>query len=190
MKKYIMFFIISLMVFQVQAQEEANVDNKTAKKLSKKQRLEQKRVDEEATAKLVDWMVEQRRFVLEADYLSNKIGERINVNNTLNFLLIDSSKITIQLASNSGIGGPNGMGGITTDGMITSYEVKKIGKARNNYSLRVLTITGVGSYDIFFNISPNGLADATIGGSWSGKLNYHGRLVPINKSRVFKGPAI
>jgi hypothetical protein len=190
MKKYIIFLIISLMFFQVQAQEEGKVDNKTAKKLNKKERLEQKRIEEEATAKLVDWMVEHKRFVLEADYLSNKIGERIIVNNSLNFIVIDSSKITIQLASNAGIGGPNGMGGVTTDGMITSWEARKIGKAQNNYSIRVLTITGVGNYDIFFNISPNGLADATIGGNWSGKLNYHGRLVPINKSRVFKGPAI
>jgi hypothetical protein len=190
MKKYLMFILISLVVYQVYAQEEGVVDSKTAKKLSKKQKLEQRRIEEEATAKLVDWMVEQRRFVLEADYLSNRIGDRIVVNSNLNFLAIDSSKITIQLASNSGIGGPNGMGGVTTEGIITSFDVKKVGKTHNSYSIRVFTMTSIGSYDIFFTISPGGYADATIGGSWSGKLNYHGKLVPLQQSRIFKGPSI
>jgi hypothetical protein len=51
-------------------------------------------------------------------------------------------------------------------------------------------MTHIGTYDILLTISPDGNADATIGGSWNGKLSYHGYLVPIEKSKVFKGMSI
>src|SRR5512145_865827 len=113
MKKFFFLFLLSLVVLSAYSQEENSVDDKTTKKLTKQQRIEQRRIEEEAMAKLVDRMVEQRRFVLEANYLSNQTGSRIIVNNRINFIVIDSAKITIQLASTTGIGGQNGMGGVT-----------------------------------------------------------------------------
>lgn len=190
MKKYIILILMSLVVFSAYSQEENSVDSKTTKKLTKQQKLEQRRAEEEATAKLVDWMVEQKRFVVEADYLSNQTGERINVSSMLNFIIVDSSKITIQIASTTGIGGPNGMGGVTTEGSISRFEIKKIGKTKNSYSIRLFTMTTLGSYDIFLNISPNGNTDASLSGNGGGRLNYHGVIVPIKKSRVFKGMSI
>jgi hypothetical protein len=190
MKKCIILILMSLVVLSAYSQEENSVDSKTTKKLTKQQKLEQRRTEEEATAKLVDLMVEQRRFVIEANYLSNQTGERIIVNSNLNFIVVDSSKITIQIASTTGIGGPNGMGGVTTEGSISSFEVKKIGKTKSNYAIRLFTMTTLGSFDIFLNISPNGNADASLSGTTRGKLNYHGVIVPIKKSRVFKGMII
>lgn len=154
MKKYILLFWMSLVVLGAYAQEENSVDNKTSKKLTRQQRLEKRKLDEEATAKVVDWMVNHRQFVLEADYLSNQTGNRVVVSNRTNYIAIDSNKITIQLASFSGIGGSNGMGGVTADGTITKFDVKKMGKERNTYAIQVLTITHIGSYDIFFTVSP------------------------------------
>jgi hypothetical protein len=135
-------------------------------------------------------MVENRKFVLEANYLSDQTGERYNVNNIINFIAIDSARITIQLASTSGIGGANGMGGITAEGTISQFNVIKTGKQKNFYSIHVLAMTHIGTYDIFFSISPSANADATISGNVRGKLNYHGRLVPLKTSRVFKGMSI
>lgn len=135
-------------------------------------------------------MVEQRKFVLEANYLSNETGQRFVVSSNLNFIKVDSSAITIQIASNTGYGGPNAMGGITTDGTISEYQVKRVGKTKESYSIRLFVSTGVGFYEIFMNISSDGLTTANISGLGSGKLNYHGEIVPISKSRVFKGRSI
>jgi len=190
MKKYLFLFGMSLAVLSAFAQEENSVDIETTKKLTREQKAEQKKLEAEETAKLVDKMVADKKFVLEANAVSNQYGERIVVSSTINFIAVDSNRITIQLAAMSGIGGYNGMGGITADGTITQFKISRLGKNSNNYSIQLLAMTTIGSYDIFFSISANSNADARIGGNWGGKLNYHGYLVPLKKSKIFKGMAI
>jgi hypothetical protein len=190
MKKYIILFLASMVVLSAFSQEDNAVESKTTGKLTKEQKLEQRHAEEAATAKLVDLMVKQRRFVLEADFLSNQTGDRISVNSDLNFIVVDSSKITIQIASNTRPGGANGLGGITTDGSITQFDIQKVGKSKDNYFIRLFASTAIGSYDIFLNISPSGRTEANISGIGRGKLNYHGFIVPIEKSRVYKGMSI
>jgi hypothetical protein len=190
MKTYIMIILAGFSALSAIAQEEGSVDSKTTKDLTRQQRIEQRRVDEEAMAKLVDLMINQRQFVLEANYVSNKTGARVIVNSRINFIAVDSSRITIQLASVSGIGGYNGMGGITADGTISRWDISKTGRTKTGYLIRLYTMTRIGSYDIFFTITPSGNADARISGNSSGKTNYYGRLVPLKQSKVFKGMSI
>jgi len=190
MTKYLFIFCMSLIGIGLFAQEEGHVDSKTTKKLTREQKTEQRKADEAAMAKLVERMVQDKKFVLEANFLSNQTGERIIVSNRLNFIAVDSDRITIQLASVSGVGGPNGMGGVTTDGNISKFEIRKTGKSKDVYSIQIFTMTRLGSYDILMTVLPNGNADASIGGTWSGKLNYHGMLVPLGRSKVFKGMSI
>ncbi len=190
MKKYIILLGMSLVWFAAMAQEESSVDSKTTKQLTRQQKSEQKKREAEETAKLVDSMVKNKKFVLEANTVSNQTGERYQVNGRINFIAVDSNRITIQLASMSGIGGYNGMGGITADGTISEFKISKFGKNSTGYTIKVLAMTSIGTYDIFFNISPNSNADATIGGNWGGKLNYHGFLIPLSKSKIYKGMSI
>jgi hypothetical protein len=179
-----------LMLFPaVYGQNEEAVDSKTQKQLLKEEKKKQREAEKEQQAALVDMMVNARRFVLEADYLSNQYGTRIVVNSTLNFIIVDTTKGTIQTASMSGVGGPNMMGGITADGNITQYELTKSPK-NQGYSLRMMIMTSVGIYDIFFTISSDGSATATLGGNWGGKLNFHGNLVPLGVSRIYKGRSV
>jgi hypothetical protein len=190
MKKYLFLLGMSLVVLTAAAQEESSVDSETTKKLTKAQKTEQRRLEAEETAKLVDWMVNRRKFVLEANMISNQTGQRIPVSSSINFIAVDSNKIVIQLASLSGIGGYNGMGGITADGTISQFKIGKLGKKSIGYTIQVTAMTSIGTYDIFFSVSPNSNADATIGGNWGGKLNYHGYLMPLEKSKIFKGMSI
>jgi hypothetical protein len=190
MKKYIILFLASMVVLSAFSQEDNAVESKTTGKLTKEQKLEKRHAEEAATARLVDLMVNQKRFVLEADFLSNQTGERIIVNSNLNFIVVDSSRITIQIASNTRPGGSNGLGGITTDGSITQFDIQKVGKSKDNYLVRLFASTAIGSFDIFLNISPSGRTDANISGIGRGKLNYHGFIIPIEKSKVYKGMSI
>jgi hypothetical protein len=179
-----------LMIFQVTySQTEETVDKKTQQQLLKEEKKKQREAERDDKAALVDTMVNARRFVLEADYLSDQYGSRVVVNSTLNFIVIDSTEGTIQTASMWGVGGSNMLGGITADGNITQFEVTKSEKSKS-YSIRVMIMTSVGAYDIFFSISSDGNASATLGGNWGGKLNYHGRIVPLGVSRVYKGRSI
>ena len=51
-------------------------------------------------------------------------------------------------------------------------------------------MSNAGTYDIHLMVNPEGHADATIRGNWSGQLNYYGRLVPLGVSKVYKGMSI
>jgi hypothetical protein len=187
MKKFIVIMISCILAVNAYSQEETAVDVQTSRKLTKEQRIELRKINEAAMAKTVDSIVEARKFVLEANYLSNQTGRRVNVNSLINFIIIDSAKITIQIASTTGYGGPNGMGGITTTGRISSFKVNKTGRDKSNYSVRLTAMTTVGIFDIFLNISPSSNADATLSGITPGKLNYFGNIKPLGQSKVFKG---
>ncbi len=106
---------MSVVVLGAYSQQDGALDGKTARELSKQQRLEQRQADEAAMARLVDSLVQNKRFVIQANYLSNQSGYRVLVNDNLNFIIVDSSKITIQIASSTRGGGANGLGGITTE---------------------------------------------------------------------------
>jgi hypothetical protein len=190
MKKYILILLALIFTAGAFAQEEGTVDPKLRRKLTKQERAEIRKTEEETMTRMVDSLIRNRKFVLEADFLSNQTGHRVVVNNLINFIIVDSGRVVIQTASTSGLGGYNGMGGITVRGRITGFEVKKTGRNKDVYYIRMLANTSVGPYDIFFNILPNSTTDATISGIRYGKLNYHGNIKPIEASRVFKGMAI
>jgi hypothetical protein len=190
MKKMLVSIIISLFAIYTFSQQEGVVDVNTTKKLTKEQKLELRRAEEAATARMVDSLVAKRKFVLEADFLSNQTGNRVVVNSLINFIALDSSKIVIQIASTTGIGGPNGMGGVTTRGRISKLEVRKTGKNKDFYWIRLIANTTLGTYDISFNISPDSNTDASISGITPGKLNYHGYIKPLEKSKVYQGMTI
>ncbi len=108
---------------------------------------------------------------------------------TINFVLVDSVAGTVQFGSAQDIG-YNGVGGLTVDGRITKYEYSVVGKKEDSYSIRLILMSSIGTYDITLMVNSQGYADASIRGNWSGQLNYHGKLVPLTLSRVYKGTPI
>jgi hypothetical protein len=132
-------------------------------------------------------MIDNKKFVLEANYLAGSSGPNIPVNSNLNFISVDSNECVIQLANTSGMG-YNGVGGITVEGPIAEYKVtKKENKHGVNYTVMFSIRSNIGMYDIFVWLSQDGYADATISGISAGKLKYSGKLEPIETSRVYKG---
>lgn len=167
--------------------DEPVMNEKEIKALEKEKRQAEKKEQEEYDRKLVEYLMENKKFVLEANYLSGNSGSRVMVNSTLNFIVIDSTRAVIQLAYGWGMG-HNGLGGITVDGRVSKYELnKKEGKRGVSYTLSIFITSSLGMYDIQFWISQSGNADATISGNTYGRLNYSGKIVPIQKSRIYKG---
>jgi len=183
-------FFIPLVGFAQEQTDQQVMSKEEQKQMEKEHRKAVRQAEEEATMKRVDSMMNQHRYVLEADYVSGKSGSRIPVSSTLNFLIVDSSEVVIQLGSLTGIG-YNGVGGITVEGNITKYEMnKKEGKKGVSYNISIYIMSNIGVYDIQLWISSSGQADATVRGNTSGVLNYSGRLMSINESRVYKARAI
>ena len=76
------------------------------------------------------------------------------------------------------------------DGRITKYEYTTVGKKGDSYSIRMIFMSSIGTYDITLMVNSQGYGDASIRGNWSGQLNYHGKLVPLTLSRIYKGTPI
>ena len=190
MKTILTLLISFVLVLGAYSQEEVQqLSKKELKKLQKEQKKADQAAEEERMAEVTYFMVHQQQFVLEADYLSDKYGQRAPVTPTINFVLVDSLVGTVQFGSAEQIG-YNGVGGLTVDGRVTKYEYQFVGKKEDSYSIRMILMASIGTYDITLMVNSQGFADATIRGNWSGQLNYHGKLVPLTLSRVYKGTPI
>jgi hypothetical protein len=176
-------FVFTLGTF---AQDDQTLSRKEIRKLQREQKKAERAAEQEQMAQITGLMIEQQRFVLEADFLSNKSGSRVPVQSTINFIMVDSVNATVQFGS-AMAAGYNGVGGATLDGRISKYEYSKIGKNKDSFSISMSFMSSLGIYDITMLVSASGTTDATIRGNWSGSLNYHGKLVPLVQSRIFKG---
>ena len=154
-------------------------------KLSREEKKEAKRDKDFYNFQVIDSMLLNKRFILEADFLENKYGDRSPVMSNVNFILVDSLRAVLQTGSNS-LYGSNGVGGATAEGTVSRL---KITKNLKNLSFTIwFTITSqIGIYDVAMTINSDKQARATISGTTPGKLTYVGRVVEINNSGVFKG---
>jgi hypothetical protein len=161
-------------------------DIKEQRAYEKQKQRDAREIEREKNMEMTSQMVKLHRFVLEADYLSNKYGTRIPVSRNINFIMVDSTDAVLQTGSAFNVGF-NGVGGETVSGRITKFEYGMTGRNKDSYSVRMVVLSPVGVYDINLLINPEGYADASLRGNWSGQLNYHGRLVPLGLSKVYTG---
>ena len=184
--RWICFLLVSLFLSGGLIAQEKNTKKETKKEISQ-QKKDEKKAKIENLYKHTDSLLTGRRFVLEAQFLRNNRGERVNVISTLNFIAIDSLSGVIQVGSIQHFG-YNGVGGVTVQGRITNWKLEKDDKAKNFFL--VLTIQGnVDIYDINMNIDYTGYATATLNGINTGKMTYEGDLVSLETTSVFKGQA-
>jgi len=154
-------------------------------KLTRQERQEARKVELTTNFHILDSLLNERSFVLEADYLQNKYGERFPVVSSLNFIKVDKSNGVLQTGSNLSMG-DNGVGGITSEGRIGIWKINKNFK-NLTYTLKFSLLTNMGNYDIFMSVNSDNNALATISGSGRGKLTWVGHLKTVNNSTVFKG---
>ncbi len=164
----------------------SKTDIKEQRAYEKQKQKEAREKEREKNIEMTSQMVSLQRFVLEADYLSNKYGIRIPVSRNINFIMVDSLNATLQTGSAYSMGF-NGVGGETVTGRVTKYDYGMTGRNKDTYSIIMVVLSSVGVYDITLLINPEGYADASLRGNWSGQLNYHGRLVPLGLSKVYTG---
>jgi hypothetical protein len=159
--------------------------NSQDSKPDKKSRKEARKAQLEINYRVLDSLLYSGRYVLEANYLEGKYGDRIPVSSTLNFIKVEGPRGVLQTGSDVRIG-YNGVGGVTAEGSIGAYQISRNGK-NLTLSVRFNLLTNLGNFDIFMTITADNNASATITGTTSGKLTWSGRLSSLDNSRVFKG---
>jgi hypothetical protein len=155
------------------------------KDLTRQERKFMRKAQLEANFNLLDSLLNSNRFVLVADFLQNKWGDRISVVQTINFIKVNGETGVLQTGSNSGLG-YNGIGGITAEGTIGDMQITRNFK-NLSYTLRFSLATQIGHYDVVMSVSAGNYATATISGTTSDKLTWIGHLEDVDFSKVYKG---
>ena len=155
------------------------------RKLTRQERKEVRKTELQMNYYILYSLLNVRAFVLQPDYLQNIYGERVPVTSNLNFIKVDRSTGILQTGSLYDFGS-NGVGSVTAEGTIDSWQIFKNDK-KLSYVVHFSLSTNIGHYDVMLNVSFNTRATATINGLYPGKLTWDGGLVTIDNSRVFKG---
>ena len=177
-----LFMLLTLMAGNVHAQEFEKLTG--AEKKAIQEKLDSLMYVEAEKA------ISDKDFTLEADKVEFKYGQTAFVNSNTNFVSVTGDKSVVQVAFNVPVSGPNGIGGITLDGNISNYEVKKDKKGNINVSMNVMG-TGISALVNISLYSGSNKASVTITPNFnSNRLTLTGVIVPSSSSRVFKGRSI
>ena len=159
--------------------------NSQDNKLSRQEQKEARKDKQYFNFQVLDTILKNKSFVLEADFLENEFGNRRPVLSDLNFIKVDSSDVVLQTGSNYNMGF-NGVGGATAEGNISNMKIVKNLKNLTFY-LRFSVLTNIGIYDVIMTINSDCAARAIITGLTRGKLVYDGRIKTIENSGFYKG---
>lgn len=181
----IITILLSISLITFGQEEKKKLTCKEKRALRKQQ---QKELSEQM-GRVLTIAIDSQQWVLEANTLANKRGNSAPVNSALNFIAIEGDEAFVQLGSDTGMG-LNGVGGVTVRGNITRYEVKK-NKKKCTYYIEIYVSSSVGSFDIRIDSNCDGqIADATVQGNTSRRVEYRGIIVPLSESNVYKASPI
>lgn len=197
--KKLVFTIVAMLIIAVgaaSAQDIYDVQGKNSvepeeKVLSRQERkMLQERIDSMQWATAME-AINDTAFVLEADQVIFKYGQRAYVSSTTNFVSVYKRDATLQVAFNVPAAGPNGMGGITLDGMVTSY---KVSTSKKGDMVNIdMNVSGVGISSHLFISMFRGANKAQVDvlpNFNSHRISLSGRILPADQSFVVKGRSI
>lgn len=193
MKKIITF--VALLLVATFGSVSMAQDAQTTK--TRKELRDEKRAQYKAEEKLMNELdyrnaataIKNQQFVVEADQLILRNGQNVFVNSGTNFLLVNKEKGTVQVAFNTALSGPNGIGGITVDGGISGMktETDKHGNINCSFSIQGAGISAQIFVKLYYGSNE---ANVTISPNFnSNDLSMSGELVSIDDSTIFKGYA-
>ena len=134
--------------------------------------------------------VKNQDFVLEAQTVQFRNGATVFVNSTTNFISVKGNRAVVQISPSNFAAGPNGVGGVTVDGMISGQEyiVGKRGSA--TYSFNVMGVGINAQIEVYLTPGTN-QASATIYPNFnSNTLWVQGNIVPYENSQVIEGSSL
>lgn len=164
----------------------AQTDKQEQKKIEKLNRKEAREQQYEKNKEHFLSLVNDKTFVIEANTLHGKYMNRYEVTPSTNFVKIEGKSVTVQTAGGFNPG-YNGLGGVTIDGTITSYEVREREKDQSINLFIHFSSTAIGHASLSIDIAPDGNASARISDNWGRRVLFRGDFVGLDRSRVFEG---
>lgn len=129
-------------------------------------------------------------FVLEADNVQFKTGNTVFVNSATNFISVKGNRAVVQISPSNFASGPNGLGGVTVDGIISGQEIRTDSKGRITYSMNVMGI-GINAQVEIYMYPDSNSATATVYPNFNSNTVWlNGTIVPYENSSVIEGSSL
>ncbi len=134
--------------------------------------------------------LQNQDFVLEANSVQFRNGSTVFVNSTTNFISVKGNRAVVQISPSTFASGPNGLGGVTVDGIISGQEIKVDKKGRTTLSMNVTGI-GINAQVEIYIVPGTGSATATVYPNFNSNTVWlQGNIVPYENSKVFEGSSL
>lgn len=180
MKKIVLIVLLALLGGGVSAQANSR---KAARQVEKARRAAMDSVLHLSAAQAL----QRGAFVVEADRLIFKRGRTASVSSNTNFVSRDGDEAFVQIAFNTVLAGPNGVGGVTVRGNVSDVSVRTDKKGYIYYGMNVQGLGISARVDIML-IPGGNRASVTVDPNYSSnRITMEGRVVPAGDSGVFKG---
>lgn len=134
--------------------------------------------------------VRNQDFVLEVQQVTFKNGMTTFVNTNTNFISVKGDRAVVQISPSNYASGPNGLGGVTVDGMITNQQIKVDKRGGMTYSFNVMGVGINAQIDVYTTPGTN-MATAVVYPNFnSNTIWLQGNLVPYDNSNVIEGSSL
>ena len=134
--------------------------------------------------------IKNKDFVLQVDNVTFRSGNNVFVNSSTNFISVKGSRAVVQISPSNYASGPNGLGGVTVDGVISGYQITTDKKGRVNLTYNVSGI-GISAQIEVYIVPGSTYAQATIYPNFnSNTLWISGTVVPYENANVMEGSSL
>ena len=134
--------------------------------------------------------VQNKDFVLEANQVTFKSGATVFVNSSTNFNSVKGDRDVVQISPSNFAAGPNGVGGVTVDGLISGMTTSVDKKGGKTITFNVNGIGISAMIQIYMPAGSNS-ATATIYPNFNSNTVWiDGDIVPYENSNVFEGNSL
>lgn len=157
---------------------------------SQSQMSEAEQLQNQALYQQAEQALNDKSFVLEADRVVFRRGRTAFVSSNTNFVSLDGDNATVQIALNGPYSGPNGIGGITVEGIASNVRMNKSRRGNISFSMNVMGRGISAQVDIEVFKGSNS-ATVTVNPNFnSNRVTLSGQLVPKEASSVFKARSL
>ena len=134
--------------------------------------------------------VRNKDFVLAVDNVTFPSGSTVFVNSTTNFISVKGNRAVVQISPSNYASGPNGLGGVTVDGIVSGYQITTGRKGNLNLSYNVSGI-GISAQIEVYIVPGSTYTQSTIYPNFnSNTLWLSGTLMPYENSDVMEGNSL
>ena len=134
--------------------------------------------------------VQNNDFVLEANLVTFKNGATVFVNSSTNFISVKGNRAVVQISPSNFSSGPNGLGGVTVDGMVSGMRTMVDKKGSKTVTFNVNGI-GISAMIEIYMMPGTNSATATIYPNFNSNTVWiNGDIVPYENSNVFEGNSL